>query len=159
MSTLQIALVIVLIVLVYYYVAGSVGPPNPVTWMNKHGYIQHTGKVEKAECPAGSYISNLNGYGGDYVNGLGIKCSNGTKFGPFGGQTGNPYTVDSPAGGWDSIYGQAGWYNNTVMGLGNPSSGGAKYTDKCPAGQKITSMEVDSDGNIIGGLKFGCGAV
>lgn len=191
MSTLTLAVIIILVVLVFAYMNGYLdkylnkstpvaGPGNgpeislppvetppppppkprgPTTWMAKRGYVAGTGGVYNFECPAGSYVSAINGYGGDFVNAAGVECSNGTKFGPYGNKTGTPRSEASPPGGFSQVSGKAGWWNNTLLGIGNPNTGGAPYTDICPEGQYITGMEVDTDGNLVGGLRFGCNTI
>jgi hypothetical protein len=161
-----IAFVVVLIVL-YLYNTGSLSaiaappaPPKtygPVTWGTKHGYLGHTGTANKLQCPNGTYLSRLYGKYDRSLNSVGAQCSNGTNFGPFGGTTGKDFSANSPAGGWSTISGNSGWWNDNLLGYGG--AGGSPYKDVCPPGQYITGMEVNTDGNVVGGLQFGCNTI
>jgi hypothetical protein len=159
MSTKVIIIVGILLLLGYLYATGAFTPKvyGPVTWGPKHGYRGHTGATKKLTCPNGSYINLLHGKYDQHLISLGATCSDGTTLPISGGTSGKDFSVNSPSGGWGSIQGSAGWWNDRLLGFGGVT--GTPYNDTCPADQYITGVEVNSDGTLVGGLQFGCNTV
>jgi hypothetical protein len=56
------------------------------------------GGAREMICPEGAYVKSFYGGAGTYVDRIGLRCSNGLNFGPFGGGGGAPYDVSAESG-------------------------------------------------------------
>ena len=133
----------------------------------QYGYQGYTGtKGGSFTCLPGSYVNTITGTfnpdpKNNWVASLGLQCSDGKKFGPFGSNNSSytPFTVVPQASsngvnGFSQIHGHAGGWNDNVEGWGG--AGGTPYNFVCPPGQHIVGANIDTDGNYLGGVQWDC---
>jgi hypothetical protein len=116
----------------------------------------------KLVCPPGSYVTDFYGGASEYIDSIGIKCSNGEDLGSYGGN-GGTYFESKSKYGFNKIKIQTNseyvnglkFYNQSVINnVGNLSSSNQK--DLCCAnkivgihGSRDISEKINADGGIV----------
>ena len=116
------------------------------------------------ECPNNSYITDVYGRAGHWVDGIKFKCSDGTMSPHYGGSGGGSFTWNSPSGftgtGDSSVWGYVyGLQLVKADGIKTPMGGNMNGTAippwKCPPNEKIYAVSTQSD-QFLNGIRFYC---
>ena len=102
-------------------------PPIPEpTNIKKPSYGGNGGGEFDKQCPNNSYVSTIDVKSGGALDSIAFTCSDGTKFGPFGGNGGGSYTYSSNGWGFDAILINSGkWIDSiTLNGIKKGGNGG-----------------------------------
>ena len=111
------------------YESGITATPAPIpepTNIKKPSYGGNGGGEFDKQCPNNSYVSTIDVKSGGALDSIAFTCSDGTKFGPFGGNGGGSYTYSSNGWGFDAILINSGkWIDSiTLNGIKKGGNGG-----------------------------------
>ena len=126
------------------------------------------GKVNNIVCNKGSYVNEVFGTYDKHINSIGIKCSDGSINGSFGGKTGKSFSVKSNFGfGGIKVKADKQYVNNLtfidtagkeLQKVGNTSpskAGGTTSSLTCPGG-KLMGLNMKTS-NFIDSIQTVCG--
>lgn len=124
------------------------------------------GPVITRTCPQGSWVSALTGSSDQYVNSLGMQCSDGTVYAPSGVPAqGRPFS-DATAQGLSALNVREGAWMDGVQAVGadgtkgpvHGGSGGDFGPLACPTGQVAVGITQYQNGNQVGAVGLMCNA-
>ena len=112
--------------------------------------------IQPFNCPNNTYLTQISGKSGGWMDQVTLKCSDNSTQSSFGGTGGNAWTTLTSANGFSSIDTTSTQNNayiqnlvaknntGTVVGSGGNAIGGANpRTVSCPSGQVIYGLDVD----------------
>lgn len=140
-------------------------PPPPKVW-KQSGQSQAMGggggAPQSMVCRENTFVTEFTGGSGELLDRIGVKCSDGTSLGPFGGGGGAPFTVQNPDG-FDKLVTRTDSFVNSIRFFGSGreilkvgGDGGGAPTDLACNGGQIIGLNVRT-GSLVDNIQVVCG--
>jgi len=119
------------------------------------------GGAQTMVCKENTFVTEFSGGSGALIDRIGLKCSDGSSLGPFGGGGGAPFTVKNDSG-FDKLVTRSGSLVDSIRVYGDGrelikvgGDGGGGPTDLACNGGKIMGLNVRT-GGLVDNIQVVC---